>query len=188
MLRGAVAGRYAQALYDIAEEKNIVDELEQELKQVAGVVKEYGEVHKILDHPRVTAAQKKELLSGLFGGRVSEVVENFLALLVDKRRETFLLDIIDEYINIADRARNVVEARVSSAVELTAEEKDNLVEALRRITGKEVRPAYSVDATLLGGVVVRIGDKVLDGSVRNYLAALGERLRQIEVREIGVNQ
>jgi len=91
-------------------------------------------------------------------------------------------------VNIADRDRNVVEARIKSAVELTGKEKERLVEVLRRITGKDVRPAYTVDSSLLGGLVVRIGDKVLDGSVRSYLAALGERLRQIEVREIGVNQ
>jgi len=155
---------------------------------VAGVVKEYEDVRKILDHPRVTAAQKNELLSSLFGGRVSQVVENFLALLVDRRREVFLLDIIDEYVNIANRARNIVEAKVTSAVELTGEEKEKLTGTLRRITGKEVRPTYAVDAALLGGVVVRIGDRILDGSVRNYLASLGESLRQIEVREIGVNQ
>lgn len=188
MLRGAVARRYAQALFDIAQEEGIIDDLQQELQAVAGIIAGNDLLRRFLYHPQVTAEQKKEVLKNLLAGRISKAAEGFLVLLVERHREAYLEHIVEEYARTADKARNVVEARITSAVELTGKQKSSLVQILRKYTGMEVRASYKVEPGLLGGVLIRIGDKVLDGSVRTRLSSLGERLRQIEVREIGVNQ
>jgi len=179
MLKGAVAGRYAEALYDIALENKLVDQLEEELQAVVRVLDETVQMKKILFHPRITAAQKKEVLAGLFAGRISGVALNFLNMLVDRQREIYLADITGYFTGLANKGRNISDVKVTSAVELTDGEKKNLAAAMAKCTGKQVRLSYDVDPKLLGGVVVRFGDKVIDGSVIARLNTLREHLRQI---------
>lgn len=179
MLKGAVAGRYAEALYEIAIENKLVDQLEEELQAVVRVFEETTQLKKILFHPRITAAQKKEVLAGLFGGRISEVAINFLNMLVDRQREIYLADITNYFTDMANKGRNISDVKITSAVELNGEEKKKLAAAMAKCTGKQVRLSYDVDPKLLGGMVVRVGDKVIDGSVIARLQTLREHLRQI---------
>jgi len=179
MLRGAVAGRYAEALYDIASKQNLVDTIEAELKAVEVILAENNDLQKVLYHPQITAANKKELLNKLFKGKVSDVTGNFLALLVDRRREAFFGDIVAEFVSLANVVRNIVAAQVASAVELNDKEKGNMDQILAKLTGKKVQTSYAVDPSLIGGVVVRIGDKIIDGSIKTRMATLKERLKAI---------
>lgn len=179
MLKGAVAGRYSAALYELAEQSNMIDQIEEELKAINQVMQENTDLQKILYHPQITAAAKKELLDQLFKGKISDLALNFIALLVDRRRETFFGDIAAEFIAQANAARNVVEARVTTVVDLKDREKSNIDQLLAKLTGKKVQVSYATDPSLLGGVLIRIGDKVIDGTIKAKLAALGDRLKQI---------
>lgn len=175
MLRGAVAGRYAEALYEIAKDK--VDVIESELKAIEVIFGENPDLLKLLYHPQVTADAKKDLLEKLFKGKVSDITGNFLALLVDRRREAFFGDIVAEFVRLANAGRNIVEARVASAVELNDKEKAELNQVMVKLTGKKIKADYTVDPSLVGGIVVRIGDKIIDGSIRARLATLRDRLK-----------
>ncbi len=179
MLRGAVGARYAEALYQIAGREQAVDAVERELQSVSSVIGENRHLQKVLYHPRITAEDKKSLLGELFSGYVSAITMEFLKLLVDRRREQFLADIVSHFISLANKSRNVTGATVTSAVDLTREERDRLADLLKKLTGKKVVTTYTVDPSLIGGVVVRIGDRVIDGSIRTRLATLREHLRQI---------
>ncbi len=183
-MRGPVAGRYAAALYDIASEekvlpkyKGMVDTVEDELKAVSEIIKENTDLQKLLYHPQITPAAKKELLDQLFKGKISVITNNFLALLVDRRRETYFESIVEEYVSLANAGRNIVASSVSSAVELSDKEKGELNQILVKLTGQKIKTAYVVDPSLIGGIVVRIGDKIIDGSIKTRLAALKERLK-----------
>ena len=176
MLGGAVGRRYAQALFEIATEKKALDAMEEELKGVLAAIEGERDIQKILCHPQITAAEKQEVLKKIFEGRISETVQIFLYLLVDNHRETYLGEIVAEFINMANAARNMVEAEVISVQELSEAHKKELAQVLNRLAGKEVSPEYKVDSSLLGGMVVRIGDKVIDGSVRNKLKTLKQHL------------
>jgi len=179
MLKGAVAGRYSAALYEIALEKNVVDQTEEELKAVRAILNENIGLQKVLYHPQIIASEKKALLDKLFKGKVSDLTLNFLALLVDRRRETFFGDIVDEFVAQANAGRNIVTAHVTTVVKLNDEEKGAVDRLLAGLTGKKVRVTYDVDPSLIGGVLVRIGDKVIDGTIKARLAAMGDRLKQI---------
>lgn len=179
MIRGAVAGRYAEALFEIASSQNQVDLIEQELRALEAIFQENADLQQVLYHPQITTADKKDLLSSIFTGKVSVVTGNFLALLVDRRRETFFGDIVAEYVNLANAGRNIVTAQVASAVEMNDGERDKLDQTLTKLTGKKVQTSYTVDPSLIGGVVVRIGDKIIDGSIKTRLATLKERLKSI---------
>lgn len=179
MLRGAVGGRYAEALYEIARRNNAVDTVEVEIKAVNDIIQGDRDLQKLLYHPRITAGDKKNLLKDLFGGKVSQVTTDFLSLLVERQREQFLGDIVDYYVNKANAERNITAAAITSAVELTKEERAKLADVLAKITNKKVQTSYAVDPSLIGGIVVRIGDRVIDGSIRTRLATMREHLRQI---------
>ncbi|OPX84363.1 MAG: ATP synthase subunit delta [Pelotomaculum sp. PtaB.Bin104] len=179
MLKGAVAGRYSAALYEIAAESNKVDQIEEELKAVNVILQENKDLQKVLYHPQITAAAKKELLDQLFKGKISELTLNFVELLVDRRRETFFGDIVAEFIAQANVGRNIVAARVTSVVDLKDQEKSAVDQLLARLTGKKVQVSYGTDPSLIGGLLIRIGDKVIDGTIKAKLAALGDRLMKI---------
>ncbi|KJS15132.1 MAG: ATP synthase F0F1 subunit delta [Peptococcaceae bacterium BRH_c4b] len=179
MLKGAVGGRYAEALYELARRDDKVDLVEQELRTVSQLIVEDRDLQKILYHPRITAEEKKDLLKVLFEGKISEVTFEFLKLLVERQREQFLPDIVEYFVNKANYDRNITAAGISSAIELTAGEKKDIETMLAKITGKKVVTEYSVDLALIGGVVVRIGDRVIDGSIRTRLEAMREHLRLI---------
>lgn len=179
MLKGAVAGRYSAALYELAEKANTIDQIEAELIAMNQILQEHTDLQKILYHPQITAAAKKELLDQLFKGKISELALNFIQLLVDRRRETFFGDITAEFIAQANAARNIVEARVTTVVSLKDKEKSAFEKLLARLTGKKVQVSYATDPSLIGGVLIRIGDKVIDGTIKTKLAALGDRLMQI---------
>jgi len=183
-MRGPVAGRYAAALYDIASQeetlpkyKSMVDSVEDELKAISAVIKENTDLQKLLYHPQITPAAKKELLDQLFKGKISVITNNFLALLVDRRRETYFEGIVEEFVSLANAGRNIVASSIASAVELDDKEKGELSKILAKLTGQKVTTSYVVDPSLIGGIVVRMGDKIIDGSVRTRLATLKERLK-----------
>jgi len=185
-MRGPVARRYARALFDLAcekdaapQERNMVDQIESELLEIRTILKNNIELQKVLYHPQIVTADKKDLLDQLFEGKISEITSNFLALLVDRRREKYFSDIVDEYVALANESRGVVEANVTSAIELKDEEKSELNSILAKLTGKKVQTIYDVDPAIVGGVIVRIGDKIIDGSIKTRLNTLGEQLKAI---------
>lgn len=176
MLGGAVGRRYAQALFEIANEKDKLDIIEEDLKAVSDVFEQEKDLQKILYHPQVTAGVKKEIINNIFEGKISDEVKNFLNLLIDKHREAYLDEVVSEFIKITNTARNIVDAEVISAIELDEGYKKEVAKVLNRLAGKDVKPKYKVDSSLLGGMVIRIGDKVIDGSVKNNLRTLRQHL------------
>lgn len=182
-MRGPVARRYAAALYEIASEEkvieNMVDVVEGELTAIEKVIAENPDLQRLLYHPQITPAAKKETLVKLFKGKISDVTGNFLALLVDRRRETYFADIVAEFVSLANTGRNIVAAQIASAVELNDKEKGELNLILGRLAGRKVQTSFTVDSSIIGGVVVRMGDKIIDGSVKTRLASLKESLKAI---------
>lgn len=176
MLGGAVARRYAQALFDIAQDNNTLDVLEKELKAVTDIIEGEQGIKRILTHPQVMVDAKKEVISALFAGKISDTSLNFLYLIIDRHREAYIPGVTIEYTRLANEAHNRVDAVVTSTKDLTSDQKENLAKVLSRLAGKEVSPEFAVDASLLGGIVVRIGDKVIDGSVKHKLETLQQRL------------
>jgi len=181
MLRGAVARRYAHAMFELALEGDMLDSLESDLKGVLEIVEGNPELQRIIYHPQVTSKDKKELVGNIFSEHISAVAKNSLFFLIDRRRESFLGDIVAAFILLANQHRNIVEVHVTSAVEMNEKEQKNLAKVLDKLAGKKVQPEYAVDPSLIGGVVVRIGDRVIDGSVKTRLATLRDRLIQNQV-------
>lgn len=186
MLANQLALKYAQAIYELAAEKNMLDKVDQELSMVENTIASHEELATLMYHPRVPAAAKKETITKLFGAEVADFVQKFLLLLVDKRREAALPAIVREFRNLANEARNIAEAEVTSAMPLSEKDSQALAAKLSAVTGKNMILKTKVDARILGGVIVKIGDKLIDGSVVRQLQMLKTALLKTEVTKIGV--
>lgn len=183
MSNRGVARRYAQALFLSSQEKNLLDEVEAELKMVVESIKGSEDLSKIINRDLIPTDEKKAVLVKLFEGKISSQTMNFLKLVVDKNREKYLQDIYSEYTTLADHARKMLEAEVITAAELSPQIQETLKKGLSAHTGKEVRLKIEVDPSLLGGVMIKIGDKVYDGSARQQLQSIKGRLEEIHFDE-----
>ncbi len=185
MLENAVARRYAQAFFAIAQE-NDMDKLEEELKYVVDALDSNPEFKMVMDHQLVSPEDKKELVNSIFSKEISEITVNFLNVVIEKYRAAYIKDIYTEFVNYVNQTKNIADAYIKSAQPLNEEDMNLVKENLGKATGKNIRLFNDVDPNLVGGVVVRIGDKVMDGSVTRRLDVLKEQLMQISVKEIGV--
>lgn len=180
-----VARRYAQALGELAREREVLDQVEQELALVVATLEENAEFRRLLEHRQIEVAEKKRLVEAALGNRLSEISRQFLHLVLEKRREAYLVAMYREFVTYANRLRNVVEVEVKTARLLGDAEVAALSERLARATGKAIRLSQTEDPSLLGGVVVRIGDLVMDGSVVTRLARLKENLKKVKLDNVG---
>lgn len=171
MLNGALARRYAQALYEIGSQKDL-KQIEAELQELTGLIQDNAEVAHLLYHPHIPLTEKKLLMDKLTSGDLSETVRHFLYLLIDRRRQNLLPDIQQEFGLFVDKARNIIEARVASATPLSTSQEKHLQKELARISGKDVRMVKEIRPELIGGVLVQIGDQVMDGTVAHKLSQI----------------
>lgn len=181
MLKGAVAERYAGAVFSVAQEKGLTDQIEEELKRILEALDASSDFRRVFYHPQVSVSLKKQIMKEIFGTEVNEFTLNFINVILDARREVFFKDIVTEYTRLANETKNVVEATITSAVEVPSEDKDNLVETLSKVTGKDVRVQYELKPEILGGLVIRIGNRVIDSSIVRQLERLREQIREIRV-------
>ncbi|SEM79905.1 F0F1 ATP synthase subunit delta [Lihuaxuella thermophila] len=176
MSGSAVAKRYAKALFEVALEKNLLDQVEKDLQLIAETFSSTPELIEWLNHPATDTAKKKEFFSSVFT-QVTELVKNLLFLLADRHRENIVAEISAEYKHLANEAKGMAEAIVTTAFPMTEEDKKELVETFQPIVGKTLQIKEVVDSDILGGVIVQVGDRLYDGSLRTKLTRFQERLK-----------
>jgi F-type H+-transporting ATPase subunit delta len=175
-----VARRYAQALMAIAEEQKVVDDVAGDLADIGRVLATSRELRALLSSPVVREGKKKAVFLELWETRVNRTTMAFILLLTHKQREHVLQDVINEYHALRDEKLGVVGADVRTAVAMSAAQERDLGARLTRSTGKKVQVRAAVDPAIQGGLVVRIGDTVVDASVRRQLERLRKRFREGE--------
>ncbi len=169
-----VQQRYAGAFYEVAKELQKEDEFLNELKFIAGVFTENADFMKVLKAPMISKDEKKSLIEKVFSDKLSEPTFNFLKILVDKSRMAAFPQIVEEFKNLLNTARNIKEVTAITAVPLSEDLKTALTAKLKAITGSEIVLNHFVDSTLIGGILIKIGNEQIDGSVKSRL----ERLKQ----------
>lgn len=173
----SIAQRYAIALLDIAVEKKTVEKFGEELARVVKLFEDSSELRTVVTHPRVDIETRKRVLGELMARTmVNPTCQNFVYLLVDRKRVTSLRVIMERYADLVDQHLGRVRAEVTSARPLSAPERMRLTAALAKSSGKQVVLSERVDPSLIGGVITRMSGKVIDGSVRARLNAMRARL------------
>lgn len=176
-----VSTTYAQALFEVALELDNLDQIRDELGFINETFKVNPEFYEVFRTPKINKEERKDIVTKVFGDKVSKEVLNFIKILIDKRRGSAVSSIYSEYVDMVDEQKGVVKAVVESAVELTDAERTTLTEKLAKVTGREVRLTCLVKPSVMGGLIVRIGDKVIDGSVKNRLDIMKDNLAQLIV-------
>jgi len=169
--------QYATALADIALEQGAAEPVKKQLADLGAAYAESAELRNILASPAVLRATKHgviEKLAARLGA--SRIVRNFLFVVTDNQRTHLLPEILHTFDVVIRQRQSMAEAEIASAAELTVAQKNSLQQALERLTGKKIQAKYSLDPALLGGAVVRIGDTIYDGSVKNQLNQMRARL------------
>lgn len=171
-----VAKRYASALFEVAKRDAILDSVGEDLAMVERLLKESANLRTLFVQPMITDERKIKMVTDIFGDRITATSLNFLKLLIRKRRTDIVDEVIEEFRTLLRDHLGIVDATAQTAATLSAEQLDRLTKSLVQLTGKKVNLTTEIDPHLIGGVVVRIGDYIIDGSLRGRLERLEQHL------------
>ena len=173
----SVSFQYANALADIALPQGAGEPAGKQLQEFAAAYKESAELQNFLGSPAVTAEDKRGVLEKVANRMgASKIVRNFLFVIADHGRSNDIPEISEAFAEVVRQRQGIAEAQVFSATRLTEAQKTELTQTLARLTGKTMDPNYFIDPELLGGALVRVGDTIYDGSLRNRLEQMRSKL------------
>ena len=180
-----VSKTYGDALFELAVEEDKLDTLLEEAEAAERVLKENDEFVKLMCHPKLDAEEKAALLENVFKGRVSEEFMGFLQTVEAKGRFKEILAILGHFVESSREYKGIGMAYVTSAVALTDPEKKALEDKLLETTSyKSFVMDYKVDPSLVGGLVIRIGDRVVDSSIKTKLGQMAKSLSAIQLNNV----
>ena len=186
MIQNEIAKKYSQALFSLAEENDKFVEFQDELNLIKEAFTDHKEFRNVLFHPRIKIEEKKRIFHRIFGEEISQDIYNFVKLLIDKRRIFFIKAIIDQFNNLVNEKEKIIEIEVVSAIELEENMINRLKEKIEKEMNYEVILKNTVNPDILGGLVLKIGDKIIDGSIQNKLDTLSKKIEKIPVSKLGV--
>ncbi len=176
MRDATIARNYAEALIELARRAEDTAGWGKLIQDVANGMEENSDLSRFLESPKISAARKNEILFEALGDRVPRHFLRFLQALVNKRRQMLIPEIAIEYHDLLDADEGRIHANVTVAREISDDDRNTIAGQLSRVIGKQVVPHMRVDPAILGGVIVKVGDTVMDGSVRRRLATLRGRM------------
>lgn len=172
-----VSKTYGEALFDLAQEENRLDDVNKEVQAVFDALNENSDFMRLLNHPKVTVEEKIKVVESVFKGRVSDTMTGFLVLVVEKGRNGQLPEILNYFSDKVREFKNIGVANVTSAVELDEKQKAAVEKKLLEVTKYvSFETKYEVDKSLIGGMVIRIGDRVVDSSIRTRIDNMAKTL------------
>lgn len=177
MLSPKLASRYAKSLFDLSKEKNTLNEVLADMNLLVETIKQSRELDLLLKSPIVKSDKKDKILGLIFKGKISDITFTFIELLVKKGRESTLLEMANSFILKYNKLNNVAIAQLTTAVEVDKTIVDKVEKILLAIDGnKKVELETKVDSTIVGGFVLKYGDKLLDDSISRKLQLIKKEI------------
>jgi F-type H+-transporting ATPase subunit delta len=176
MREPTIARNYAETLLELAQRSGDLRTWGEMIDSVGNAMDTDRRLRMFLESPRLSAGQKNEIIQKAYGATLPRNFVRFLQALVSHRRQMLIPVIAQAYHDLVDQVEGRVHASVTVAREPDDSDREVVTTQLKRALGKDVVPHFHVNASILGGVVVRVGDTVLDGSVRRRLATLRSRM------------
>lgn len=177
-----VSQTYGEALFEVAVEEQKADIFLKEAKEILAALEQNPELDKLMKHPKISKKDKEQVIENIFRDRICDELLGFMKLVVNKERYNELPQIFRYLVDRIKEEKKIGVAYVTTAVELTQQKKQNVEARLLQTTQyKEMEMNYSVDESLIGGMVIRIKDRVVDSSVRTKLEEMKKQLLQIQL-------
>jgi F-type H+-transporting ATPase subunit delta len=168
---------YAKALFEVAVEKGDTGDIEKDLDGIKKLLGKNKKFRDILYHPSIIKSDKKDLIDKVIVPECSSKwVKNLLFLLVDKRRERMLDNLPDVFKGVAGKIRGVIPVKIQTAIALNEERLGKLKKNLEKLTKKKVEIETEINKDIIGGMIIRIENKIIDGSITNHLKNLKKSL------------
>lgn len=171
-----VSERYAQALLELVSDNLSKEDILKELLDITESVKGSGDLNKVMTSPVISNDEKKNVISKLFENTTNKVILNFLKLLVDKNRFSMLESITKEYKNEINRLNNLLSINVTSAIDLTEDEKSAIKDKLSNILNKNIELEWATNPDIIAGLVFEVGDNIIDNSLHHKLQDLSRNI------------
>ncbi len=174
-----IASRYAEALFQVGEESNSTTKLYEELNAVLDILKSDKNFYNVLKSPLISKGEKKEIIESVFNNRIQNDLKNFFKILIDKERISYLELIQKSFKELLNEKNNIIEGKAITAIPMRKEEIKKLEENLSSKYNANIILENIVDKTILGGVLVRLGNKEIDGTIKTRLENLKQELSQV---------
>ncbi|MGD8412623.1 MAG: F0F1 ATP synthase subunit delta [Candidatus Latescibacterota bacterium] len=181
MILSGVAKRYAVALFNAAVKQDIAEQVNEDLTTFVELLRTNRNLVGFLKSPEVLTESKKKLVVDVFGDRSAGLFVQFILLLIDKKRLKHILEIADAFSQLYEQMQGIVEAKVITAIPLDADLEQRTVERLEEETNKTIRISKTVDPDIIGGMIIIVGDNILDGSIRHKLEQMRRSLGEVKV-------
>lgn len=177
-----VSKTYGDAYLSLAEERGNLDSVKDEVLNVRRVFLESRELNQMLSHPKIVKEEKMRILETAFKGRISEDMMGFLLVIVKKDRYHDIIPVLDYIIGQMKKKEGIGSLTVASAFALSKGQKEDIVNRMKELTDyREFEVDYEVDESLIGGLVLRLEDRVIDSSIRTKLQTMGRSLSKIQL-------
>ena len=177
-----ISKTYGEALFELAVEENKVDAFAEEISAILDILKQNPDFVNLLNHPKISKEEKLQVMEEVFGGKVSKEIQGFLNIVVAKERNKELMAIMEYFLDEVKAMKGVGVCYVTTPMELKDAQKEAVVKKLLETTDfKTMEMHYAVDKALIGGMVIRIGDRVVDSSILTKLSNLEAQLLKIQL-------
>jgi F-type H+-transporting ATPase subunit delta len=173
-----VAYRYAKSLLEVAQEQNSLQEVYDDMMMVVGLYTESPDLIDYVTSPVVKVGDKKEVVAKVFKGKVNDLSLNFFYLIIENGRENVFREVVKRFVILYDELKGVEVAKVVSAVELDANTIGKISSLVQKMTGKTVELEHTIDESLIGGYILKLGDIQFDASIKNNIKRLRGEFRE----------
>ena len=178
-----VSNVYGDALFELAIESNRLDEFFEETKGIKEIVIQNPELSQMMNHPKINKEEKLQAVENIFKGKASDEMVGLLRMIIEKDHFEDIIDILDYFIARVYEQKNIGVCLVTTPMELTEQQKSDVEKRLLETTKYDsFMMEYKVDTGLIGGMVIRIGDRVVDSSIKSKIYDLSKELQKIQLK------
>lgn len=187
-MAGVASTVYGLALFELAKEKRKLEELYPQVVMVRELIIENDEILSLFENPKITVSEKKEIVEEVFKGRVDDMITGCLMTAVDKRRYDEIIPLLEYFILAYKQEKHIGILHVTSAYELDADTKKKIENRIISVTDYvSLEADYTVDKSIIGGLVLRIGDRVVDSSIKRSLEDLKSGLLEKSINDVAAD-
>ncbi len=176
-----VVKRYATALFDVATSEDKVNQYEEEVRVILRALEDERDFMAILNNQKVTLEEKITLVENVLGDKVEASIVGLLVLLIKKNRQSFLVQILEAFLEMIKKQAGIIKATVTSAIQLTQSQIEAIKVKLEASTNSKIELEAIIDTSIIAGLIIRVGDKVVDASIQGKMQTLKKQLSELRL-------